>query len=238
MEHLDNIKSPTDCQTACDHLQKCEYFVYDYDTKDCELLDSTQRKCDQMRGPPEPSYEECQEEISTTSPLPTPTVSVLPTSTHVPSTTTTTTTTSTTTKRTTTPPLATTSTTTLSTTKTTSSSTTTLTTTSTTTTTIITTTKRTGDYALMLLAGLSDSVRLSNVEIVDPFETDSNCVDPTDLDTDLEGMVAEMFEGTPLTCGGSNGENLKSCFTYSEGMWKLSNIELVRYSYFCFDLIC
>merc|ERR1719511_308758 len=75
----------------------------------------------------------------------------------------------------------------------------------------------------MLLAGLSDSVRLSNVEIVDPFETDSNCIDPTDL----EGMVAEMFEGTPLTCGGSNGENLKSCFSYSEGMWKLSNIELV-----------
>merc|ERR1712038_1785656 len=74
---------------------------------------------------------------------------------------------------------------------------------------------------------IADSVRLSNVEIVDPFETDSNCIDPADLDTDLEGMVAEMFEGTPLTCGGSNGENLKYCFTYLNGEWELSDIELV-----------
>ena len=101
---------------------------------------------------------------------------------------------------------------------------------------MITTTKRTGDYVLMLLAGLSDSGRLSSVDIVDPFETDSNCINPTDLDDDQEGMIAEMFNGKPLSCGGSNGDNLNSCFTYSEGKWELSDIQLVRYISLCYSI--
>ena len=186
-----------------------------------------------MRGPPEPSYDECQEDHSTTSPFTTttpsiPTTKVTTTQAATTITSTTTTRSTTSNPKTTTITLATSMTTS---TTTTSTTTTPTTTTSTTTriTTVITTTKRTGDYVLMLLAGLSDSGRLSSVDIVDPFETNSNCLDPTNLDNDQEGMIAEMFEDSPLTCGGSNGENLKSCYTYSEGEWKLSNIELVRY---------
>ena len=59
LEHLEFIKSPEQCQEACTYLDICHYFVYDYNKDDCELLGSPIRKCDILRGPPEPSYETC-----------------------------------------------------------------------------------------------------------------------------------------------------------------------------------
>ena len=61
LEHLDNCKNAEVCQTACRVLTKCEYFNYDMQLKDCELITSTSRNCDLVRGPPEPDYDECLE---------------------------------------------------------------------------------------------------------------------------------------------------------------------------------
>ena len=57
----------SECQEACVHRPGCEYFVYDIDTEDCELLAAPTRECDILRGPPTPSYEECTRDGSTTS---------------------------------------------------------------------------------------------------------------------------------------------------------------------------
>ena len=57
------------------HLPKCEYFVYDIDTRDCELLAAPTRTCDILRGPPTPSYEDCKKSTSTSNPQSTTTTS-------------------------------------------------------------------------------------------------------------------------------------------------------------------
>ena len=226
MEHLDNIQGPQDCQSACDHLDRCRYFVYDYDTKDCELLDSDQRNCDQIRGPPEPIYEECQDNHSTQATQSTSTtlanlttsVTEKMTTSMTPKTTTTTITT----------PLTTTSMTTFLTTFT---PTTTLPTTYTSRTST-TTSKPPSNFVIMAVGGFKNSnIRLSDVELVDPFETDSNCLDPGNLEDKREGLVAELFEERPFICGGNSGENLDSCYTFVERGWILSNRTLIRYAY-------
>ena len=38
---------------------RCNYWQYDKKTKDCELLDTADRKCDASIGPPKPSIDEC-----------------------------------------------------------------------------------------------------------------------------------------------------------------------------------
>ena len=67
LEHLENIETPAHCQTACNHMPRCNYFLYDHDKDDCELVDSDVRHCDVMVGPPEPSIEYCDKDHSTTS---------------------------------------------------------------------------------------------------------------------------------------------------------------------------
>ena len=99
-----------------------------------------------------------------------------------------------------------------------------------TTTVVPTTTKNTDAFALLIIGGFQDSnVRLSNVEIVDPFNKHTNCTTLNDFPDTREGMVAEMFEGNPFVCGGSNGENLNSCFNYISRDWNKSDRLLLRY---------
>ena len=76
----------SECQDACVHLPSCEYFVYDIDTRDCELLAAPTRKCDILRGPPTPSYEDCKKSTSTSIPQSTTTTSenTMPTTTFKP----------------------------------------------------------------------------------------------------------------------------------------------------------
>ncbi len=47
-------------------MDSCNYFLYDHDKDDCELLDSDVRQCDVLLGPPVPSIEECEKDYSTT----------------------------------------------------------------------------------------------------------------------------------------------------------------------------
>ena len=101
-----------------------------------------------------------------------------------------------------------------------------------TTTVVPTTTKNTDAFALLIIGGFQDSnVRLSNVEIVNPFNKHTNCTNLADFPDTREGMAAELFEGSPFVCGGSNGENLNSCFNYIGRDWNKSDRMLMRYTY-------
>ena len=64
MEHLDNCASAHDCQRACQLLSQCKFFNYDKHHKDCELLITTDRKSDLIRGPPQPRFDECWDDGS------------------------------------------------------------------------------------------------------------------------------------------------------------------------------
>ena len=55
------------CQLACANTPQCVYFLDDFDIKDCQLFDSGKRDCDFLVGPANPTYEECKEDISTTT---------------------------------------------------------------------------------------------------------------------------------------------------------------------------
>ena len=95
-----------------------------------------------------------------------------------------------------------------------------------------TTTKNTDAFALLIIGGFQDSnVRLSNVEVVDPFNKHPNCTTLAEFPDTREGMAAGMFEGSPFVCGGSNGENLNSCFNYISRDWNKSDRLLLRYEY-------
>ena len=230
LEHLESIETPTHCQTACNHTPDCNYFLYDHDKDDCELLDSDVRQCDALIGPPVPSIEECGEDHSTTTKITTTRHPTHPTTSFSSSTIAPVTTTYTTTHL---PPTSvTTETTTTATTIITTTTTTTTTTSTSTTTTMATTTSTPKEFVIMVTGGFKDSnARLSDVEIVDPFYTDSNCLEPSDLKDKREGMIAAMFEGYPFVCGGSNGDNLDDCYKYLDGEWKLDNRVLIRSVY-------
>ena len=49
MEHLNKIKDERTCQLACQNVPGCKYYIYDIDTKDCQLLDSSSRNCDLIK---------------------------------------------------------------------------------------------------------------------------------------------------------------------------------------------
>ena len=72
---MEELVPLSECQDACVHLPHCEYFVYDIDTRDCELLAAPTRKCDILRGPPTPSYTDCKKSTSTSGPQSTTTTS-------------------------------------------------------------------------------------------------------------------------------------------------------------------
>ena len=59
LETQDGINSPEDCQKNCKYLDECKYWEYDKKHKNCVLFDSEERNCDYVRGPPQPSYDEC-----------------------------------------------------------------------------------------------------------------------------------------------------------------------------------
>ena len=59
LEHLDNCSSSEVCQSACQMLDRCQYFIYRKSLKDCELLAAPRRICDTIRGPRFPDFEQC-----------------------------------------------------------------------------------------------------------------------------------------------------------------------------------
>jgi hypothetical protein len=67
LEHLEKIESAIQCQFACSFVPKCNYFLYDIDLKDCELLDDEKRDCDLLRGPPSPDLLDCFEPTTTST---------------------------------------------------------------------------------------------------------------------------------------------------------------------------
>ena len=67
MENLGNITSALACQFACliyDQFPGCNYFSYNAVRENCQLLSSSVRTCDLIRGPPNPTFEECSEKPS------------------------------------------------------------------------------------------------------------------------------------------------------------------------------
>ena len=60
LEHLSLITDEDICQAACQHVPACQYYIYDTNTKDCQLLDSSNRQCDLIRGSRNgPDYRKC-----------------------------------------------------------------------------------------------------------------------------------------------------------------------------------
>ena len=193
LEHLEFIKSPEQCQEACAYLEICHYFVYDYSKDDCELLGSPLRKCDILRGPPEPSYETC--------------ITITSTSTQ-PATQTTT-------------PTYTSSMPTKKSTKTTTSFKTTQ----------ISTTQKPNILAVMLIGGYGKNGLLSDVEIIDPFNSESNCMKPMDFPDARYGLIAELFNEKPIICSGYGaGGDRKDCYVYDFEEWvpSLTNLTIAR----------
>jgi hypothetical protein len=68
------------CQRACNLVDSCDYFIYNLDQKNCELIEGTERDCDIVIGPPQPSYKQCQSGTDNTTTI-TPTVPTVPTTT-------------------------------------------------------------------------------------------------------------------------------------------------------------
>ena len=59
---LQSVSNAEDCQLKCKNHSECQFFVYDSDTKECELLDSGKRKCEMVRGTPSPDFEKCKQD--------------------------------------------------------------------------------------------------------------------------------------------------------------------------------
>ena len=68
LENLSNITSASACQFACliyDKVPACNYFFYNGAEENCQFLSSTSRSCDLIRGPPNPSIQDCSSEPGT-----------------------------------------------------------------------------------------------------------------------------------------------------------------------------
>jgi len=50
LEHFTLIDSEETCQKVCDHMPLCKYYVYDKETRDCDVRDSDKFNCDILRG--------------------------------------------------------------------------------------------------------------------------------------------------------------------------------------------
>ena len=64
---MEGIQSAEKCETACRFADKCEYFVYKVEQKACQLLSSSLRNCDLLKGLPYPTYNECKSATTTTT---------------------------------------------------------------------------------------------------------------------------------------------------------------------------
>ena len=54
-----NVSNEKQCQETCRGDPTCIFFMYDFDSKDCQLIDSYERECDMIRGTPRPDYDQC-----------------------------------------------------------------------------------------------------------------------------------------------------------------------------------
>ena len=61
LDNLDDIETVAECQSACQYIQGCNYFMYDQPSKTCKLNTNvtTSRTCDIVHGTPEPSLQTC-----------------------------------------------------------------------------------------------------------------------------------------------------------------------------------
>ena len=50
------------CQLECVEHSQCQFFFYDSDSKNCELLNSGKRDCEMIRGTPSPDFEKCKQD--------------------------------------------------------------------------------------------------------------------------------------------------------------------------------
>jgi len=66
--NLQNVESVSKCQRSCQLYSGCLYFLYDLDSKHCQLLDGEEKSCSVTVGPSRPSYEECKTQQTTTPP--------------------------------------------------------------------------------------------------------------------------------------------------------------------------
>jgi len=61
LDNLDDIETVAECQSACQYIQGCNYFMYDQPSKTCKLNTNvtTSRTCDIVHGTPEPNLQTC-----------------------------------------------------------------------------------------------------------------------------------------------------------------------------------
>ena len=63
---------------------------------------------------------------------------------------------------------------------------------------------------------------LSDVEMIDPFIEDANCVDPPDYPLEAQSMIGELISTIPIipmVCGGWNSSDFNNCFQLYENKW-------------------
>jgi len=64
LEHFSEIPDEETCRLVCDHLPTCKFYMYDVETKDCELRDSDEFNCDMVRGSPDAKdYDKCDPNV-------------------------------------------------------------------------------------------------------------------------------------------------------------------------------
>jgi len=61
LDNLDDIETVAECQSACQYIQGCNYFMYDQPSKTCKLNTNvtSSRVCDILHGTPEPDLQTC-----------------------------------------------------------------------------------------------------------------------------------------------------------------------------------
>jgi len=64
LDNLDDIETVAECQSACQFIQGCNYFMYDQPSKTCKLNTNvtSSRTCDILHGTPEPDLQTCMDE--------------------------------------------------------------------------------------------------------------------------------------------------------------------------------
>ena len=61
LDNLDDIETVAECQSACQYIQGCNYFMYDQPSKTCKLNTNvtSSRTCDIVHGTAEPDLQTC-----------------------------------------------------------------------------------------------------------------------------------------------------------------------------------
>ena len=61
MDNLEDIQDMSECQTACEYLTNCTFFVYDSTESVCKVnTDIENRVCDIIHGTADPTLESCE----------------------------------------------------------------------------------------------------------------------------------------------------------------------------------